>query len=66
MTLIGNHLSQIYYSQGSGKTHIHQMGLWSIMSDRPSYTIHPQPSSVSGSGCMDVCIDRLYGTSTNF
>ena len=31
----------IWYPQGSGKTHIHQMGLWSIMSDRPSYTIHP-------------------------
>ena len=29
------------------------------MSDRPSYTIHPQPSSVSGSGCMDFCLDRL-------
>ena len=38
----------IWYPQGSGKTHIHQMGLWSIMSDRPSYTIHPQPSSISG------------------
>ena len=49
----------IWYPQGSGKTHIHQMGLWSIMSDRPSYTIHPQPSGISGSGCMDFCIDRL-------
>ena len=29
------------------------------MSDRPSYTNHPQPSGVSGSGCMDFCIDRL-------
>ena len=28
------------------------------MSDRPSYTIHP-PYGVSGSGCMDFCIDRL-------
>ena len=49
----------IWYPQGSDKTHIHQMGLWSIMSDRPSYTIHPQPSGVSGSGCMDFCLDRL-------
>ena len=30
-----------------------------MMSDRPSYTIHSQPSGVSGSGCMDFCIDRL-------
>ena len=29
------------------------------MSDRPSYTIHPQTSGVLGSGCMDLCIDRL-------
>ena len=29
------------------------------MSDRPSYTIHPQPSGVVGSGCMDFCSDRL-------
>ena len=29
------------------------------MSDRPSYTVHPQPSGVSGSGCMDFGIDRL-------
>ena len=49
----------VWYPQGSGKTHVHQMDLWSIMSDRPSYTIHPQPSSVSGSGCMDFCVDRL-------
>ena len=49
----------IWYLQGSGKTHIHQMGLWSITSDRPSYAIHPQPSGVSGSGCMDFYIDRL-------
>ena len=48
----------IWYPQGSGKTHIHQMGHWSIMSDRPSYTIHPQPSGVTGSGCMDSCSDR--------
>ena len=49
----------IWYLRGSGKTHIHQMGLWSIMSDRPSYTIHLQPSDVSGSGCMDFCLDKL-------
>ena len=49
----------IWYPQGSGKTHFHQIGLWSIMSDRPSYTVHPQPSGVSGTGCMDFCIDRL-------
>ena len=29
------------------------------MSDRPSYTIHPQPSGISGSRCMDFYIDRL-------
>ena len=29
------------------------------MTDRPSYTIHPQPSGVAGSGCMDFSIDRL-------
>ena len=30
------------------------------MSDKPSYTVHPQPSSgVRGTGCMDFCIDRL-------
>ena len=49
----------IWYPPDSGKTYIHQMGLWSIMSVRPSYTIHPQPSRVSGSGFMDFCIDRL-------
>ena len=26
---------------------------------RPSYTIHPQPSGLAGSGCMDFSIDRL-------
>ena len=41
----------VWYPQSSGKTHIHQMGHWSIMSDRPSYTIYPQPSRVRGSGC---------------
>ena len=29
------------------------------MSDRPSYTIHPQPPGVRGSGCMDFSSDRL-------
>ena len=29
------------------------------MSDRPSYTIHPQPCRVSGSGCLDFCIVKL-------
>ena len=49
----------ILYPKETGKTHLEQMSLWSIMSDRPSYTIHPQPSGVSGSGCMDFSIDRL-------
>ena len=34
------------------------------MSDRPSYTIHPQHSRVTGSGCMDFCSDRLNGQVT--
>ena len=29
------------------------------MSDKLSYTIHLQPSGVTGSGCMDFCSDRL-------
>ena len=49
----------VWYPQSSGKTHIHQMGHWSIISDRPSYTIHPQPSRVTGSGFMDFSSDRL-------
>ena len=49
----------VWYPQDSGKTHVHQMGLWSIMFDRPSYTIHLQPTGVSGSSCMDFCVDRL-------
>ena len=49
----------IWYPPGSGKTNIHQMGHWSIMSDRPSYTIHPQHSGVTGNGCMDFSIYRL-------
>ena len=49
----------VWYPQGSGKTHIHQIGLWSIMPDRLSYTIHLQPAGISGSGCMDFCSERL-------
>ena len=49
----------IWFPQGSGKTHFHPISLWSIMSDRPSYTVHPQPSGVIGTGCMDSCIDKL-------
>ena len=51
--------TDVWYSKDSGKTHFHQVSLWSIMSDRPSYTIHSQTSGVLGSGCMDFCIDRL-------
>ena len=29
------------------------------MSDRPSYTVHPQSSGVTGSGCMDFSFDRM-------
>ena len=43
----------------SGKAHLSQVSLCSIMSDRSSYTIHPQPSGLTGSGCMDLSIDRL-------
>ena len=32
-----------WYPSSSGKTHFHQIGHWSIMSDKPSYTGHPQP-----------------------
>ena len=35
------------------------MAYWSIMSDRPSYTIHPQPPAVTGNGCMDFSNERL-------
>ena len=49
----------ILYPPDSGKTHQNQVSLWSIMSDRPSYTIHPQPSGLAGSGCMDFSIDRF-------
>ena len=49
----------IIHPEGSGKTHFNQMSLWSIMSDRPSYTVHPQSSGVTGSGCMDFSFDRM-------
>ena len=49
----------VWYPMDSGKKHFHQLSLWSIMSDRPSYTIHPQTCGVLGSGCMDFCVDRL-------
>ena len=49
----------ILYPPDSGKAHLSQVSLWSIMSDRPSYTIHPQPSGLAGSSCMDFSIDRL-------
>ena len=47
----------IIHPEGSGKTHFNQMSLWSIMSDRPSYTVHPQSSGMTGSGCMDFSFD---------
>ena len=47
----------IWFPPSSGKTHFHQTGLWFIMSDRPSYMVHPQPSGVTGTGCMDFCIE---------
>ena len=44
----------VIYPTGSDKTHLDQVSLWSIMSDRPSYTVHtPSPLGISGSGCMD-------------
>ena len=54
--------SEIYlwYPQDTGKINLHQMTHWSIMSDRPSYTIHPQPPGVlTGSGCMDFSNETL-------
>ena len=50
----------IWYPQGSGKTHISQMGHWSIMSDRPSfeptdYLAH-QPDTTA-----ELNINRSYG-----
>ena len=49
----------IIHPEGSGKTHFNQMSLWSIMSDRPSYTVHPQSLGVTGSGYMDFNFDRM-------
>ena len=49
----------ILYPPDLGKAHLSQVSLWSIMSDRLSYTIHPQPSGLARSGCMDFSIDRL-------
>ena len=49
----------IIHPEGSGKTHFNQMSLWSIMSDRPSYTVHPQSLGMTGSGCMDFSFDRM-------
>ena len=49
----------ILYPPDSSKTHLSQVSLWSIMSDRPSYTIHPQPSGLAGSSFMDFSIGRL-------
>ena len=49
----------IIYPKGSSKTHLNQVSLWSIMSDRPSYTVHPQSSGITGSGCMDFSFDRM-------
>ena len=49
----------LWYPQVTGKIYLHQMTHWSIMSDRPSYTIHPQPPGVTGSGCMDFSSERL-------
>ena len=49
----------ILYPPDSGKAHLSQVSSWSIMSDRPSYIIHPQPSGVAGSGCIDFSIDRF-------
>ena len=51
--------TDIIHPEGLGKTHFNQMSLWSIMSDRPSYTVHPQSSGVTGSGCMDFSFDRM-------
>ena len=49
----------LWYPQGTGKVNLYQMAKWSIMSDRPSYTVHPQPPGVTGSGCMDFVNERL-------
>ena len=49
----------LWYPQNTGKINLYQMAHWSIMSDRPSYTIHPQPPGITGSGCMDFSNERL-------
>ena len=49
----------LWYPQDTGKINLYQMAHWSIMSDRPSYTIHPQTTGVTGSGCMDFSNERL-------
>ena len=49
----------IIHPEGLGKTHFNQVSLWSIMSDRPSYTVHPQSLGMTGSGCMDFSFDRM-------
>ena len=49
----------LWYPQDTGKINTSQMTQWSIMSDRARYTIHPQPSRVTGSGCMDFSNERL-------
>ena len=49
----------LWYPQDTGNINLYQMAHWSIMLDRPSYTIHPQPPGVTGSGCMDFSNERL-------
>ena len=49
----------LWYPQSTGRINLYQMAHWSIMSDRPSYTIHPQCPAVTGSGCMDFSNERL-------
>ena len=51
--------TDLWYPQDTGKINLHQMVHWSIISDRPSYTIHPQPPGVTGSGCVDFSNKRL-------
>ena len=51
--------TDLWYLQDTGKINLHQMVHWSIMSDRPSYTIHPQPPGVTSSGCMDFSNERI-------
>ena len=49
----------LWYPQNTGKINLYQMAHWPIMSDRSSYTIHPQPPGVTGSGCMDCSNEKL-------